>query len=279
MIVALRRSPAPDTVGRKVSPTRLAFPSNSHMTIKTLLVMMALTVAASDAGQQPAAGADLGALSTQLEKAALNDDAEGVKAARATCLRMLAAAKVPRDTAMVHYTIAYAGWRLAFSPAVEAAEQIAMLADAEAQLNQALLLVPSFAESYGLLSSVLGAQISKNPELGATLGASAGQMLARARALEPDNPRFLMAQGTTLLRTPVEYGGDPQRAETFLRRALQAFDKETAGKGWPNWGRVDAHVWLGQLLAERGDTEGARAEYKAALALAPGSARVKRLIR
>jgi tetratricopeptide (TPR) repeat protein len=248
------------------------------MTITTLLVMMALTVAASEAGQQAPAGADLGVLSTQLEKAALNDDAEGVKAARAACLRMLPAAKAGPEAAMVRYTIAYAGWRLAFSPAVEAAEQIAMLADAETQLNQALVLHPSFAEAYGLLSSVLGAQISKNPELGATLGAAAGQMLARARALDPNSPRLLMAQGTTLLRTPVEYGGDPQRAETFLRQALQAFDKEAAGKQWPSWGKVDTHVWLGQLLEGRGDTEGARAEYKAALALAPGSARVKRLI-
>jgi Flp pilus assembly protein TadD len=97
-------------------------------------------------------------------------------------------------------------------------------------------------------------------------------------SIDGANPRFLMMQATSLLHTPAEYGGDPKQAEAVFRQALKAFDKEPTGKPWPNWGRFDTHVWLGQALAGRGDAEGARAEYKAALALAPDSSRVKGLL-
>jgi len=56
------------------------------------------------------------------------------------------------------------------------------------------------------------------------------------------------------------------------------FEKEPASKAWPSWGRFDAHLWLGQLLAERGDAAGARTAYAAALSLAPNSARVKGML-
>ena len=58
-------------------------------------------------------------------------------------------------------------------------------------------------------------------------------------------------------------------------QALTRFDQEGARAPWPNWGRFDAHVWLGQALAARGDKAGARSEYEKALAIAPGSNWVK----
>lgn len=157
-------------------------------------------------------------------------------------MRMLAAAptgaKAPpigTNTAMMRYTIAYAGWRLAFSPALQAAEQSALLADAEEQLGQAVKLDASFAEAYGLLSSVYGAQIAKNPDLGMTLGMAAGESLGRAMSLDANSPRLVMLQALNLLHTPAEYGGDPKQAEALFHRALQMFDKEPAGKSWPTW--------------------------------------------
>lgn len=249
---------------------------------RNLFVVAALAIPVATGAQQTDPAADFAALTARLEKAALNDDTQGVKDARIACMRMLAAAptgaKAPPvgpNTAMMRYTIAYAGWRLAFSPALQAAEQSALLADAEEQLGQAVKLDASFAEAHGLLSSVYGAQIAKNPDLGMTLGMAAGESLGRAMSLDANSPRLVMLQALNLLHTPAEYGGDPKQAEALFHRALQMFDKEPAGKPWPTWGRFDTHVWLGQALAGRGDTEGARAEYKAALAIAPDSARVK----
>lgn len=248
-----------------------------------VLAVAALGIPAAAAAQAPGAqpadpAADFTALTARLEKAALNDDTQGVKDARIACMRLLAAAPSGPKAAIVRYTIAYAGWRLAFSPRIPAAEQIGLLADAEEQLGQVIKLDAAFADAHGLLSSVYGAQISKNTDLGMTLGMAAGEALGRALSREPNNPRLVMMQGLNLLHTPAEYGGDVKQAETALRRSVQLFDKEPASKAWPSWGRFDAHLWLAQLLAERGDAAGARAEYTAALALAPDSARVKGML-
>src|SRR5688572_3772874 len=75
------------------------------------------------------------ALTTRLETAALADDAEGVKAARVECLRLLAASPSPERATILRYTVAYAAWRLAFTPKLAAAEQVALLSDAETQLK------------------------------------------------------------------------------------------------------------------------------------------------
>ena len=198
------------------------------------------------------AAADFTALTARLEKAALNDDAPGVKDARIACLRLLAAAPSGPKAAIVRYTIAYAGWRLAFSPRLQAAEQDGMLADAEQQLQQALKADGAFAEAYGLLASVYGVQIAKNAELGMTLGPAAGEMLGRAMSIDGGNPRLLMC-GTTLLHTPAEIRGDPARPSS-ARRSRRS--RRNPPEAVAELGTLDTHVWLGLALAGRGDTAG-----------------------
>lgn len=242
---------------------------------KNLIVVAAL---AAGSTQQADPAAEFAALTARLEKAALNEDTQGVKDARIACLRMLAAAPSGPRAGLMRYTIAYAGWRLGFWPTVPAAEQNGLLADAESQLGQAVKADPSFAEAHGLLSMVYGAQISKNPELGMTLGMAADAAMGRAMALDSGSPRLVMMQGVSLLHTPREYGGDPKQAEALFRQALQLFGKEPTGKPWPTWGAFDTHSWLGQALAARGDIEGARTEFKAALQIAPNSGHVKNML-
>jgi hypothetical protein len=67
------------------------------------------------------------------------------------------------------------------------------------------------------------------------------------------------------------FGGGMDKAEQLLRRSLERFAVEPRDKPWPNWGRFDAHVWLGRALLERGDRAGARAEYDKAREVAPNS--------
>ena len=68
---------------------------------------------------------------------------------------------------------------------------------------------------------------------------------------------------------PKSFGGGPANAEKELRSAVVLFEREKPGKPWPNWGRVDAWAWLGRVLAQKGDRDGARAAYRAALELEP----------
>ena len=233
--------------------------------ITSLLLAAALVV------QDPG----IAASAERLEKAVLSEDAAAVKEIRTGLLRQLAANPGGPAAPMLRYTIAYAGWRLAFSPKIAAAEQEALLSDADTQLNHAIKADPKFADAYALLASVYGARISKNPDLGMTLGPASSAMMERATEIDPANPRLMIIRAQSLFYTPAEYGGNPKQAEAEFRKAIQAFTKEGAGKGWPSWGLFDAHAWLGQALAARGDKAGARAEFDAALAIAPESGWVK----
>jgi tetratricopeptide (TPR) repeat protein len=221
---------------------------------------------------------DFPGIVSRLEAAVLADDASGIKEGRLACLRLLAASPAPDRVSMLRYTIAYADWRLGFAPSVPPKEQSDLLVDAQTQLEALTTADPRNAEALGLLASVYGAQIAHNPDLGMTLGPLSGQVLGRALALEANNPRLLLMQGETQFHTPPEYGGSIRQAEGTLRKALEQFDKEPATKAWPNWGRFDAHVWLGQALADRKDNAGARAEYERALKIAPNSMWVKSVL-
>lgn len=225
------------------------------------------------------AGGDVESLAARVQTADLSEDVAGLKEARLACLRLLAASGTPADrVARIRYTIAYAGWRLGFVPSVPKKEQGDFLADAKAQLDAVLAADPRNAEALGLLSGVYGGQIAQNYELGMTLGPLSDQTLGRALAIEPDNPRLLVLKAENQFHTPPEYGGSVRDAEATLRRAIAIFDKEPATRPWPNWGRFDAHVWLGQALADRKDKAGARAEYELALKIAPNSTWVKNVL-
>jgi hypothetical protein len=84
-----------------------------------------------------------------------------------------------------------------------------------------------------------------------------------------------MMAGAGLFHTPEEYGGGAAAAEPLLRRSVQSFAAEPQQRPWPNWGRYDAHVWLGEVLEKIGRRDAARGEYEEALKLAPQSAYVR----
>ena len=218
---------------------------------------------------------DVAAVISRLEAAALADKTEVVKAERLNALRMIAATNDPHKVATLRYTVAYAALRIAFAPKLQASEQMAMLQDAEVQLETLLQSHRDDVEALALLAAVTGARIGHSPELGMTLGMKSSQLSQRVFQLAPTNPRVLVVTGQGLLHTPPEYGGSVQQAEARFRAAIAEFAKEPATKPWPNWGRFDAHVWLGQVLARRGDKAGARAQYEAALAIAPESGWVR----
>ena len=69
----------------------------------------------------------------------------------------------------------------------------------------------------------------------------------------PDNPRVLIFAGIRDLYTPIMFGGDPERAERRLKRALQIMEsvnEEDRDPWLPRWGRIDAHGSLALALAK-----------------------------
>jgi tetratricopeptide (TPR) repeat protein len=169
---------------------------------------------------------------------------------------------------------AFANAHVAFLPDVEDAETAAVLKKSEKLLRAAIAADRGYAEAYALLGSVLGSMIRAGGSP-MELGPAAQEALDQAMRIAPQNPRVLLLDGVNTLHVPAQYGGGPDQAEALLRRSLAAFDREPPNRPWPNWGRFDAHVWLGQILAGRGDKTGARAEYDAALRIVPESGWVK----
>ena len=90
-----------------------------------------------------------------------------------------------------------------------------------------------------------------------------------AQALDGSNPRFLLLKGIDLFHRPERFGGGAERAEAWFRSAAGFFDAQPADQPWPDWGRAEAHAWLGRTLARLGDEVGARENYEAALAIEP----------
>jgi len=216
------------------------------------------------------------ALTAKLSQASDAANLVDLRAARAAALRFAVAPAAGVRPALAHYTLAYADYRLSLHPQVAGAEQQDLADEAEQHLRDAVRLDDRFADACGLLSAVLGAKIARAASVEAkmALGPESSAAMQRGLSLEPDNPRLLLIEGIALLRRPAEYGGDPKGAEARFRRAAEALDAAKDAP-WPNWGRFDAHVWLGQALALRGDLKAARAEYTTALAIAPASSWVK----
>ena len=215
-------------------------------------------------------------LTERLERAALAGSGRELRAVRIDLLRQLMrpAEQAPAKP-LLEYAIAYVGYRLANRGDVPEHEQADFVDDAVERLEALVNDDPEYPEAHALLGSLYGLQIGRHPSRGAVLGVRASGALDRAEAAAPDNPRVALLQGISAFHKPARFGGGLDRAERMLRRSLDLFSREPVDKPWPNWGRFDAHVWLGQTLARRNDPSGARAEYDAALSLAPDSGWVK----
>ena len=215
-------------------------------------------------------------LTARLERAALAGSGQELRAVRIDLLRQLVrpAEQAPAQS-LLEYAIAYVGYRLANRSDVPEQEQADLLDDAVERLETLVDDDPEYTEARALLGSLYGLQIGRDASRAVVLGVRASGALDRAEAAAPDNPRVALLQGISAFHKPVRFGGGLDRAERLLRRSLDLFSREPPDKPWPNWGRFDAHVWLGQTLARRNDPSGARAEYDAALSLAPDSGWVK----
>jgi len=239
------------------------------------LIQAATMQAPGAAGQTPAridCAADWTQTTVMLERAVLADDVQTMKAVRASCLQAIASATAAADRVpLTRYAIAYADWRMSTNPFVTEQEHGDFLEEADRQLQEAIKMNEKFAEASGLMAAVLGMKIAKSPMKGMVLGPRSGRFLERALTLEPDNPRLVLQLAVSRFNTPAMFGGSVKEAEALLRKSLTLFEKEPADRAWPNWGRFDAHVWLGQALVKRGDRAGARAEYDRASAIAPQS--------
>lgn len=214
----------------------------------------------------------------RLELAALSGSTQELREIRAQLIRELPHSPGERPEPLGQYAIAYADWRMATLPDVPKSEQNDLLDDAADRLEAILKTSPNRAEALALVGTIYGQQAGRSMIRAIVLGPRSMAALARAAEVESANPRVLLLQGITALHTPSAFGGSRDKAEHLLRRSLDEFSREPRTKAWPNWGRFDAHAWLGQVLRRKGNLDGARAEYQKALAIAPDSPWLRTLL-
>ena len=218
-----------------------------------------------------AAGEDLTQVIARMEHAAITGSVEQLEQCRdslASALRDTSG----RDAELTRYALAYADWRLyplLSSDPAHGKQAAVYLAEAQTQLRQLIAANPSHAEAHALLATLYGQEIGSSAWRGMTLGPKSSASIDAALKLARNNPRVALQAGVGAFFTPKMFGGGTDKAEREIRRAEKLFAEEPTNQPWPNWGRLDVLAWMGQVLAAKGDREGARSYYQRALALQP----------
>jgi hypothetical protein len=117
---------------------------------------------------------------------------------------------------------------------------------AERFISRADSLSPNNSEIYALKALLYSQRIGVNPMLrGAKFGGMSGEMTAKAKELDPTNPRPYLLQGTSKYYTPPQFGGGKDKALPLLEEAVRKFDAfHLANPIYPNWGREKAKSLL-----------------------------------
>ena len=227
-----------------------------------------------------AAGEDVTQLIPRMEHAAVTGSVEQLEQCRESLLFALKAGS-GRDLELPRYTLAYVDWRLyplLLSGPANRKRAALYLTEAQTQLKQLIAANPSHAEAHALLSTLYGQEIADSSWKGMTLGPKSSGAIDTALKLARDNPRVALQAGVGAFFTPRMFGGGIDKAEKEIRRAEKLFAEESTNQPWPNWGRLDVLAWMGQVLAAKGDRQGARAYYERALQLQPDYGWVRHIL-
>lgn len=114
-------------------------------------------------------------------------------------------------------------------------------------------------ESEALRGACYSQLAGGGPMAGMRYGSRSSVAIDTALTDAPDNPRALMIGGSRDLYTPVQWGGDIERAVRRLERALDRFEAERKAdrsNPWqPRWGRMDAfgHLAIAYGRLDRDD--------------------------
>lgn len=184
------------------------------------------------------------------------------------------------DSRHVDYYIGYANYALANLLIGRDDDKAGdCLGRAEAALKRAMAADPGFAEAQALLASVYGLEIALHPWKGMWLGRRIGDLMDRATALAPHNPRITLLRAGNDYHKPAAFGGDKQKALLEFGQAIAQFEHDTpSGPDAPTWGKAEAYALCADGEAAAGDVAAARRDYQAALELAPDYVAVRKAL-
>ncbi len=154
---------------------------------------------------------------------------------------------------------------------------------AEALLDRTLkaLAARKDAESLALRGACLGLKIGFQPGAAMSLSPEAAGLFREARALAPASPRVQLLHGVHVLHTPEFFGGGAKRALPLLEGAVKAAQAEAPVRDpWaPAWGGPETLAWLALAQLDAGAPEAAKRSLEGALALDPGYAFARAILK
>lgn len=221
---------------------------------------------------------DLDDLESRIEYAWFTEDANSLRNLIQSAESALAKGG---DSAIARYELGLAHYRLGL---VLLQKSDAAAGDAMAncvdELDRSLKVDEHSADAYALQGACYGALAGIRPWKAMVHGPQSASRIEKARKLAPENPRVVLLDGVADREKPKAFGGDPARAQTRFRDAVQLFENSGATEfGGPRWGAADAYLYVGRGLREAGDTLGARNALERALIIAPDFAAARRELR
>jgi hypothetical protein len=119
---------------------------------------------------------------------------------------------------------------------------------AEELLNKADVLSKDNSEIYCVKKMIASLRLMVDPmNRYMTYGPAAGQALAKAKQLNPENPRVFLLEGQDKYYTPEEYGGSKTEGKKLFEEAkkkYEAFKPESSIH--PVWGKNQVDYFLSQ---------------------------------
>ncbi len=128
---------------------------------------------------------------------------------------------------------------------------------------------PGFSEAL-ILRGGCAAWLARARPISAVLAPSrAVRALAKASSIDPDNPRLLLQQAEAVIGRKAFADEYPQPI-SILEQAVTLFGpRADADPLTPDWGEVESHRYLAELLMAAGDKRRARDSLEQALQIAP----------
>ena len=128
----------------------------------------------------------------------------------------------------------------------------AYLDKSQEALDAAKGIAPEESEIYALQGFIYQGRIWEDPQAkGAQFSPLSHQVLDKAIALNPDNPRSYYLKGQNVFYTPAFFGGGAENARPILEMAQQAFEAYQATSPiHPNWGQEQNTYLLGQTVVK-----------------------------
>ena len=184
---------------------------------------------------------------------------------------------------LAHYWAGFASWRQAINGAsnqMSMADLQANLETAAADFDASIRLRDDFADSYAAAAAVNGwlSQFHRDDTAALRAGIERyKQLLARAKELEPENPRVLWVEAIPYLVLPADKGGDRARAVALYRRMVEVSGSPVTISPLPDWGKPEGLMSLAfvHLNLPAPDLETAEKEAREALRLQPEWSYVK----